>query len=99
MSKLIALFLAISAAPAMAYEIGDGLPYKGFYIAPVASTAPLILKNGWKGRLTPEQYVELKCPGARITEINLGSAPSYGYSDPTVQIVFVIPPQGCLETD
>lgn len=92
---LLALFVA---APALAYPVSDKSPETGFYVADIASTAPVMIAEGFLGseHITPQQYVNKKCPGAVITEINLASTPTYGKSDTSVQIVFTMPQGGCL---
>lgn len=98
MSKFLAIFAAFAAIPAMAYPISENAPVMGFYVAAVESTAPVLVSYGWNGKLTPEQYVEKKCPGAKVTEINMAATPTYANGDTKVQIVFSMPRQGCLET-
>jgi len=96
--KILLLLAFAFAAPAMAYPVSSTSPKTGFYVADIASTAPVMIADGFWGRehLTPEQYVSRKCPGAAVTEINLASTPSYGESDTSVQIVFTMPQGGCI---
>jgi hypothetical protein len=79
-----------------AYQV-PGQPEKGFYVVDVTSTAPLrVMSDFWgKENIDPQQYLDRKCPGAKVDEINLARWESFNQNHASVQIVFVMPEKGC----
>jgi hypothetical protein len=79
-----------------AYQV-QGQPEKGFYLVDVTSTAPLkVWADVWsRESVAPQQYLDHKCPGAKVDEINLARWESIDQNVASVQIVFVMPAQGC----
>lgn len=83
----------VMASSACAY--GEGRVEKGFYVVSVKSTAPLRVSEGlWdRQRLTPQELLDLKCPGAKVSEVNIAN----WKSTRDVQIVFEMPVNGCKD--
>jgi hypothetical protein len=70
-------------------------PEKGYYLVEVKTTAPLrVADNFWGNELvTPQQVLDRKCPGAKVSEINVATWERCHCA----QIVFVMPPNGCKD--
>lgn len=95
--KLFALALSMATATSVcAYQV-EGEPEKGFYVVNIHSSAPLRVVDGFfsKEQLTPQEYLDRKCPGAKVLEINMAGVPGYAKTSTSVQIVFEMPSQGC----
>lgn len=95
--KILALALSmVTATSVCAYQV-EGEPEKGFYVVDIHSSAPLRVVDGFWGkeRLSPQEYLDRKCPGAKVSEINIARVQSYGQGQISVQIVFAMPAHGC----
>lgn len=95
---LTAATALVAASHAGAYQVA-GEPEKGFYIADISSSAPLRVEDGGWGAelLTPQELLDRRCPGAKVSEINIARVKSYAQRETSVQIVFVMPAQGCIQ--
>ena len=95
--KLFALALAmVTANSVCAYQV-EGEPEKGFYVVSIHSTAPVRVQDGFWGKeeLTPQEYLDRRCPGAKVSEIDMAGVPGYARNSTSVQIVFEMPARGC----
>jgi hypothetical protein len=97
----LAICAAASSQSALAYQV-EGQPEKGFFIEDLVTTAPVTVRNGYwgTGRLTPQEYLDKRCVGAKVSELNvLRYAATYTPVTDAIQIVFVMPPNGCTEAN
>lgn len=90
----LALGCSIASQGAFAYQV-EGQPEKGFFLVEVATTAPVMVVNGFWGkeRITPQEYLDKRCVGAKVSEISYARGGQYQSDD--IQIVFVMPSGGC----
>lgn len=91
-------FLTAALAMAMASSAsayGDGQAEKAFYVVDVKSTAPLRVTDDFWGKhiYTPQQLLDLKCPGAKVAEVHIAN----WESSRAVQIEFEMPANGCKD--
>ncbi|WP_274644258.1 hypothetical protein [Pseudomonas serbica] len=96
--KLLALaFPLFTATSVVAYPV-DGGPEKGFFLVEMHSSAPLLVKTtGWHGELlTPQEFVDKQCPGAKVSDIAIAGVPTYLHESTMIQIVFPMPINGCV---
>lgn len=96
--RMLMAAMALAATPmALAYQV-EGKPQAGFFFAQAATTAPLMVETSfWNPDIvTPQEFLERKCPGATVSEINVVRVKRNPW-DAFVQIVFVMPANGCLE--
>lgn len=87
---LAGLFFALLAGHAMAFKVEEGKE-QGFAIFNINTSAPITVLNG----LSPQQAIDSWCPGGKVTEVNLARTQSYLQSQTSVQVVFIIPQNGC----
>lgn len=87
---LAGLFFSLLAGHAMAFKVEEGKE-QGFAIFNINTSAPITVLNG----LSPQQAIDSWCPGGKVTEVNLARTQSYLQSQTSVQIVFIIPQNGC----
>ena len=86
-----ALVFALASTQVMAYKVVAGEKEQGFSLFYAKSTAPIISTDG----LSSQQVVDQRCPGSKVTEINLADAPGQIVQWPMIQVVFIIPEGGC----
>jgi hypothetical protein len=86
-----ALIFAFASTHASAYKISGGGKEQGFYIFDVTTTAPVTVLNG----LSPQQAIDAKCPGGKVTEVNLATRSNSCNYATSVQVVFLMPDGGC----
>lgn len=93
----LAIECIVASQVAFAYQV-EGLPEKGFFIVDLATTAPVMVRNRYwgKDRITPQEFLDKRCVGAKVSEINvLRYSATYTAITDAVQIVFVMPKNGC----
>jgi surfactin synthase thioesterase subunit len=93
----LAIGCTVASQGAFAYQV-EGLPEKGFFIVDLATTAPVTVRNRYfgKDRITPQEYLDKRCVGAKVSEINvLRYSATYTPISDAIQIVFVMPKNGC----
>ena len=93
----LALGCTIASQGAFAYQV-EGQPGKGFLVVDLASTAPVMVINDlWgKRRITPQDYLDKRCAGAKVSEINpVRYINQVNVLSDAIHIVFVMPEHGC----